>query len=496
MSRKQDLEWSFGLRNSAGKYLTQETFGNKIVCASNKMKKKQIWFLEKTEGQGEVYFRSHLGKYLRVDGDGKFLGDGDDSTKEECGFLIEAQPDGKWALKSQKYGWYAGGSGENLTAFQTHLEADRFWTVNLAMHPLVTIRNVKRQAFVHVNDARDALTTDEIIPWGDDAVLGLEFFESTGTYGVTACTGAYLTNTGALHTEPSEATMFILEFHGGVLAFKSLASGKYVTSLGASGICKATKTTVTNDERYELQNSYPQVTLQSANGLFISIKQGVEVAATAKTGGTDLEIFQLEPLGNSQWTIKGSTDKLWANKDGGIHCVSDPIPGSIDDIDPNEQFTLEWHPDGKVAFKTNTGKYLTQMANKYLKPSADVASEEEKSLFTHTLVNRPRVVLRGSEGFINTLPSGLLECNKSEAEFYDAEYQGGRIAVKGKSGKYWKVGDNGISVVSDTPEFYDMELFPNSKLALKFNGKFFQSAQNGAFTATGSAADAKTLFEY
>jgi len=29
------LEWSFGLRNSAGKYLTAETFQNKIVCVSS-----------------------------------------------------------------------------------------------------------------------------------------------------------------------------------------------------------------------------------------------------------------------------------------------------------------------------------------------------------------------------------------------------------------------------------------------------------------------------
>jgi len=105
-------------------------------------------------------------------------------------------------------------------------------------------------------------------------------------------------------------------------------------------------------------------------------------------------------------------------------------------------------------------------------------------------------VLRGSEGFVNTLPSGLLECNKSEPEYYDAEFKDGRIAVKGKTGKYWKVGDNGISVISDSPEWYDIELFPNSKMALKHNGKYFQSAQNGAFTATGASVDPKAHFEY
>jgi fascin 1/2 len=491
MARKEDLEWSFGLLSSSGTYLTQETFGNKIVCASTKMKKKQIWFLEKSDGQDAVYFRSHLGKYLRVDGDGKFLGDGDDSNKEECAFLIEAQPDGKWALKSSKYGWYAGGSGENLTAFQTHLEADRFWTVHLAMHPLVTLRNVKRQTYVHLNDNRDALTTDEIIPWGDDAVLGVEFFASTGTYGLTSCTGMYLTNTGLLASEKNDSCSFILEFHGGDIAFKSLASGKYVTSLGASGVCKATKAAVTKDEKYQLQNSYPQITLKSANNLYVSIKQGVEIAATAAKADSDLEIFQLEPLGGDQWTIKASTDKLWSSKDGGIHAV-----GDTSNTGAAEKFTVEWHADGKIAIKSCDGKYLSQQMNKYIKPSASVASDDERSLFVHELVNRPRFVLRGSEGFVNTLPSGLLECNKSSAEFYSAEFESGKVAVKSDQGKYWKVGDNGISAVSDTAEFYDIQLFPNSKMALLHNGKFFQSAQNGAFTATGGSADTKTLFEY
>lgn len=44
MATKRDLDWSFGLINTGGKYLTLESFGNRINCAASIMKKKQIFF--------------------------------------------------------------------------------------------------------------------------------------------------------------------------------------------------------------------------------------------------------------------------------------------------------------------------------------------------------------------------------------------------------------------------------------------------------------------
>eukprot|EP00729_Bicosta_minor_P026579 gene26579-30912_t len=120
MATKQDLDWSFGLKNTVGKYLTQEAFGNRINCAAGVMKKKQIFFLENGDGRGEsadggaVHIRSHTGKYIRVDGDGSFLCDSDEKTNETA-IIISAQADGRWALKSEKYGWYLGSkSAEDL----------------------------------------------------------------------------------------------------------------------------------------------------------------------------------------------------------------------------------------------------------------------------------------------------------------------------------------------------------------------------------------------
>jgi fascin 1/2 len=486
------------MRNAAGKFLTAETFGNKIVCAAGVMKKKQIWFLESnttgvsdddTHSGGNVFIRSHLGKYLTVDGDGKFLGNGEGKGEEQA-FQIEAQPDGRWAFKSAKYGWYAGGSGENLTAFTKEIAEDRLWTIKLAMHPMITVKNVKRKAYIHLSDDGGALTTDEVIPWGDDAVLSVVFFDAESTYGLQACNGGYMTASGALCMgEPTDDAHFILEFNGGVVSFKSRKTGKYVTSLGASGLCKATKGGVTNDERYQFENSYPQMTLRSNNGQLLSIRQGIEIAASIKTAATDAETFQFEPLGGSKFRIKCNTDKLLGACDGGVHAS---LP--VTDESADTTFDVEFY-GGAIALKASNGKYVSQQMNGYLKCSADDASVEAKSLFEFTLVNRPRLVLRGEYGFIGTMATGLLECNKSQPQQFNLETKDGLIAISSE-GKYFKVGEIGISCSSASPEYYQVELTQNSKLAIKHNGSYFQSAQNGALTASGAALDTYTLFEY
>lgn len=59
-------------------------------------------------------FSYFQGKYIRVDGDGSFLCDSDEKTNETA-IIISAQADGRWALKSEKYGWYLGSkSAEDL----------------------------------------------------------------------------------------------------------------------------------------------------------------------------------------------------------------------------------------------------------------------------------------------------------------------------------------------------------------------------------------------
>lgn len=492
MATKRDLDWSFGLINTGGKYLTLESFGNRINCAASIMKKKQIFFLENGDGQGTsedgapVHIRSHKGTYIRVDGDGNFLCDAE-AQSEETEICIEAQDDGRWALRSNKYGWYLGAkSEEDLKAFTTDISEDKLWTIHLAMHPMVTLNNLKRKAYVHLSDDGSSLTTDEIIPWGADAVLELEFFDSDGTYGIKGSNGKYLASTGMLKDSADEDTHFVIEFHGGLVTFKSKVTSKYLTSLGAGGLCKATKAKITDDEKFRMENSYPQISLVSKNGKYVSTKQGIELAATA-TAVSDLETFQFEPQGGSAWKIR-SAKYFIGGSDAGVK--EDAHEEASED---EKTFNVEWHGN-QIAIQASNGQYFNQAMNSYLKLSGEVA---EDSLFTFAIVNRPQLALRGAYGFVNTMGSGLLRASFSSAEDYHVEYKDGLVALSSSNGKFWKVGEDGISATSETPEFFKIELYQNSKCALVTeSGKYMSAAQNGDFKANGTGPTAACLFEY
>lgn len=480
----EQLDWSFGLRNGAQKYLTAETFGFRIATAAAVMKKKQIWFLEQGEGDDHVYIRSHLGKYLKVNGDGNFTGDGD--KDDEAQILIEAQDDGRWCLKSKKYGWYIGNDPSvERAAFEADKQEKHMWTVHLAMHPQICLRNVNRKAYVHYSGGQ--LCTDEIIPWGDDATITLHFFSDSGTYGLVSCEGTFLSSSGALMDAPDASCHFILVFNGGKVSFKSQATGKFLTALGAAGTCKASKSAITKDEMFTMEDSFPQIKLTAVNGRKVSIKGGIEVAASQQET-TDFEIFQVEPVGNGAWTVKGSNGKFWSLVDTAIHASSDTVDGD------NQKFNIEWRGPNIALKSCANGKYVEQRLNGYL---AAIASEVgEKSEYCYEIVNRPRLVLRGEYGFVGTLPSGLLECNKSTPEVYSMHVSKGFCKISHANGKYWKVGGNGVSCTGESAELYTMSLHEDSMMCLMFDGKYFEGHQNGAFTLTGTKPGTTTFFEY
>lgn len=303
MATKADLEWTFGLINHAGTYLTCETFGGKLNCVTRSLKKKQIFTLETDEGTDVVRFRTHLGTYLGVDIDGKVSANADEAGANNQ-FVIEAQDDGRWAIRSHEHGFYFGGSGEGLTAFVKEISEDRLWSMHLAQHPMVTLYNVKRKAFVHLPDDGEGLTADEIVAWGPDAVISIVFNPENGSYSIQGANGMYLTASGALIADNSDTSShFVLEIYSGRVSFKTVDSHKYLTCLGSQGLCKATKSARTDDETFEMRNAYPQITLKSVNGKYVSIQGGIEPSANQKSASTDKEIFQMEPLGGDQFQL-------------------------------------------------------------------------------------------------------------------------------------------------------------------------------------------------
>jgi fascin 1/2 len=276
------------------------------------------------------------------------------------------------------------------------------------------------------------------------------------------------------------------------VSFKSKSSHKFLTALGAKGTCKATKSAITKDELFHMEDSFPQVKLTANNGKKVSIKAGIEVSAT-QVETTDLEIFQLEPcgkVGDDVWTVKGCRSKFWSVVDNAVQCTAEKPATDA------EKFKIEWH-GAQVALKSlANGKYLEQKLNGYIHAIGTEASEDKKSLFTYEIVNRPKLVLRGEYGFVGTLPSGLLECNKSVPEVYSMHVTQGKCKISHANGKYWKVGDNGVSCSGGAAEEYTMSLHEESMMCLMFKDKYFEGFQNGAFTLTGSKPGKSTFFEF
>lgn len=485
-----EINWSFGLRASSGKYLTAESFGYRINCNGGSLKKKQIFHLE-MDGS-DCYIRTHLNRYLTAKEDGTFGADAESKGNDEK-WTIEPQSDGRWALKSA-HGFYCGGQSEDLSAFTKVISEDRLWVIHLAMHPQVNVRNVVRKRYVHLSD--NALTCDEDIPWGDDAMITLVFFDSTAKYGLQACNGSFLSTSGELKEKADESCQYVIVFDGGMVSLKG-NNNKYLSALGGKGTLKATKDSISKDEQFVLEDSQPQVKLTSVNGKKVSVSQGVELSASQADAG-DTEFFQLEIDTSSKAERppfalkckKGREVSYWCMQDdGSIHAK--PAMGQLD---ANNYFNIEWLGTN-IALKANNGKFVSTKKNGQLAATDDAPGERSK--YVWEIINRPRLVLRGNHGFVGTLGSGLLECNKSVFEVYTMHVSKGQCFISNSStGKYWKVGPNGITCTGEEPEPFTLEMIANSKMLIKAGDKYLQGQQNGQFTATGTKADASTLWEY
>jgi len=132
-----------------------------------------------------------------------------------------------------------------------------------------------RQKYVHLASDGSALHTDELIPWGQDALIELEFRE--GRYCIKSCDGRYLHTTSRLVDEANNDTMFTFEVKTigqlSGLAFKDSA-GKYLTATGSKGVVQARNRSIGKDELFTVEDSQPQVTFTAHNRKLVSIKQG------------------------------------------------------------------------------------------------------------------------------------------------------------------------------------------------------------------------------
>ncbi|KAK1881381.1 Fascin-2 [Dissostichus eleginoides] len=482
------LKLQFGLINHEGRYLTAEAFGFKLNASAPSLKKKQIWTLEQDPQDPQVvYLRSHLGRYLASDKDGRVTCEAD-GQNADCRFLIVAQSNGSWALQSEPHLRFFGGSRDHLSCFAQLITDAELWAVHLALHPQANLLSVARKRYAHLSMEDGEIAVDMNIPWGVAALLTLVYQE--GKYCLKTCDSRFLSNDGKLVTQSGRATAYTLELKCGKLAFKD-CEGKYLSPMGPTGTLRSGRCSKPGkDELFDLEESHPQVVLTAANGRYVSIRQGVSLAANQEDE-TDMETFQMEiDKETRKCTFRTSQGNYWdLVAHGGIQ-------SSATEVSATSMFSVEWLGH-KVALKANNGKYICTKKNGQLLAVSDSIGEDEQ--LTLKLINRPMLILRGENGFIcHHKNSNLLDGSRSVYDIFSLQFSNGAYHIRGVDGRFWYVNSSGL-VCSDgeVPEDFTVELLEHGRLAIRGkNRKYLRGDQGGTLKGDGLSLSSSALWEY
>eukprot|EP00056_Hartaetosiga_gracilis_P019104 m.13042 g.13042 ORF g.13042 m.13042 type:complete len:495 (-) comp7406_c0_seq1:197-1681(-) len=491
------VQWTLGLKNRAsGKYITQEAFGNAVNCNGGSLRKKQTMTMIAGD-DGTIHLKTCNGKFLYGNRDGKVMADLDEPSAETQ-WTIVPQPSGTWGLISAA-GYFFHGTGSKLTCFTEAKEgvevpADGHWVVHLAMHPQINLFSPARKAFVHF--AGDALTTDEDVPWGDDALLSLVFFDDApdGRYGICSFDGKFLESSGKLVDEKNPNCEFHIDFHDDNKVSFRASNGNYLSPSDAVGTLKAHRNKIGKDQYFLIQDSEPQFTINTElnSGVKqLSARNGNEIKAD-QTDVTDFERFQLMVNPGGKVFIKTSKLTYFTVRD-------DSSIGGVETSNPGESetFTIDYSGENRVKFvSAKTGNPL------WAKPSGALfaSSSDVDTVFTLTIINRPTLLLRCQYGFAGLKgASGRVECNKAAGNFFKLTTNDGFYFLQSEqTGKYWGVDQDGLTATYDAPEQFVIEFVEPTNALIKHvsSGKYLKASQNGAITNTGNPGDANTLFEY
>ncbi|KAL4239704.1 Fascin [Mactra antiquata] len=483
------IEWKVGLMNYDKKYLTAESFGHKVNATGTAMKKKQIWVMEQEPGEEVVYVRSCQDCYMSTDKYGHVTVEAEERGEDEK-FTVEYSENGQWALKSCKFANYFNGVGDKVECFDKSPGQANWWSIQLYVHPQIHLRNVNRKRYAHL--VGDELECSELVPWGSDSLILLDFDE--GKYTLKSFDNRYLHREGNLVEEATEECKFTMEIHSGCLAFKD-NEGRYLTAVG-KGTLKCRSKKFGKDELFTIEDSHPQVQIVSHNKKSVSIRQGVDVSANQNPDEIeDSEIFQMEfNKYKETWAFLGkinNTNKYWSLQPPPLGTVQILRQETMDD----SFFAIDWQEDGTAGIKGNDGKYLSNKQTGILYSTTSTLEENNK--FRIIIVNRPILVLKGEFGFVGAKGTQFI-CNKAKYDILTVEHVGeGSYTIKGQEGQYWNVGDDNQIYADSSPAKFQFQFNGRSMMAIRApNGCFLKGEQTGLIKATSNEISSASLWEF
>ena len=147
-----------------------------------------------------------------------------------------------------------------------------------------------RKCYAKLDD--DEIHIDDIIPWGSEAILCVEYLNQHQRYCIRSSNGLYFHRDGNLVDKQTDSTLFTIELQKGYVTFKD-AHQNYLTAVGPLGMMTTRNTTAGKDEQFLLEESKLQISLVAPNGKLVSIKQGIDLSANQRESDQS-SIFQLE----------------------------------------------------------------------------------------------------------------------------------------------------------------------------------------------------------
>ncbi|CAF3821814.1 unnamed protein product, partial [Rotaria magnacalcarata] len=502
--------WSLGLRNSNGKYLTSESFGNKINATGTSLKRKQIWTIIYNFQNDCVYLQSSLSHYLSTDKYGRLNCDSN-KLNDDCYFQLEYNRIGQWAFKSVTYHMYFGGDNDHLHCFS---KSPEWWSPHLAVHPQINLKHVLRKRYAKLDD--DEIHVDEIIPWGSDAIIAVEYLNDH--YCIRSSNGFYVHKDGKLTTIKTNETLFTIELYKGYLTFKD-CDQSYLTAIGPLGILTTRNKIAGKDEQFLLEESKLQICLVAPNGKLVSIKQGIDLSANQYERDHS-SIFQLEYDDDFHaYHIRTYDNKYWKIEGFNVQAIADKR--SIE-----TSFQIQSAGHGRIKFQTSNEKFLVPHATGHLRVVNEQISSND-AYFSIKFINRPFCIFKCDFGHIGyrNKQSRILECNKalstlfSLEEPHDGTHSEGIVYLKGlenstisikiirvflffvlgSDGVYWEIlNDLSICVSGCEPSKFALELCPShSRVVIKApNGMYLRAEQNGSIQATCQNSRQATQWEF